>query len=423
MTTLIRAKNLTEFLRGLPRNFKVMMVRDSLANFIVNMNPYNSLFIFALGASGTELGILSSLGLAFSTIFAVLTGWISDRGDKKAIFLLGTAVGVLVPIAYVLSPSWIWLAVAFILFGVSEGVLQPAWQAMYANSVNDGSRGTVYGLANLFVMAPILFAGLAGGTIVSAFGGMDADGIRPIYYLQIVLSLAIVAFIWRYLKPPGRRGQPVPFSFSQMIADYREVLSIDGTRSWVLMKSLGSISIGLAGPFWMIYASLVWGASAMTIAFMVTARVLTKIVLSPMAGRLTDVYGRKKLILGGRLMMYVAAVIFLWGGGGWALILAWVLMGVNDSTGVAWQAKEVELVGSRQRARMTALSIGAFNFLAVPASLLGGYLWDNVGYLAPFIFMILVDGLVRMPIIYKYIPEAGYEKLNSKQVDPGLFTD
>ncbi|MCW3989185.1 MAG: MFS transporter [Candidatus Bathyarchaeota archaeon] len=420
---MTRTINLTDFLRGLPRNFKVMMARNSLANFIVNMNPYNSLFIFALGASGTELGMLSSLGLAFSTLFSVLTGWMSDRGDKKSIFLVGAAVGVLVPLVYVLSPNLSWLAVAFILFGVSEGILQPAWQAMYANSVNDGSRGTVYGLANLFVMSPILFAGLAGGAVVSWFGGMDADGIRPLYYLQIVLSLSIVAFVWRYLTPPRRQGEPAPFSFSQMIADYREVLSIDGARSWVLMKSLGSITVGLVGPFWMVYASLVWEASAMAIAFMVTVRALTRIVLSPFVGRLTDMYGRKKLIIGGRLMMYLSAVIFLWGGGGWLLLLAWLLMGMNDATNVAWQAKEVELVGSHQRARMTALSMGAFHLLAVPASLLGGYLWDHVGYLAPFIFMIVVDGLVRMPMIIKYIPEAGYDELNSKKDDSGLFTD
>ena len=122
-------------------------------------------------------------------------------------------------------------------------------------------------------------------------------------------------------------------------------------------------------------------------------------------------------------MMSLAGVIFLWGGGGLVLLLAWVLMGVNDATSVAWQAKEVELVGSEQRARMTALSMGAFHLLAVPASLLGGYLWDEIGYLAPFIFMILGDGLIRMPMIIKNIPEAGYDELNSQQGDRGLFTD
>jgi hypothetical protein len=35
----------------------------------------------------------------------------------------------------------------------------------------------------------------------------------------------------------------------------------------------------------------------------------------------------------------------------------------------------------------------------------------------------VVDGLIRMPIISKYIPEAGYDELNSKPRDLGLFTD
>jgi predicted MFS family arabinose efflux permease len=121
--------------------------------------------------------------------------------------------------------------------------------------------------------------------------------------------------------------------------------------------------------------------------------------------------------------MYISTIIFLWGGGGLMLLLAWVLMGVNDATAVAWQAKEVELVGNQLRARMVALNMAAFHILAVPASLLGGYLWDEIGYLAPFLFMMVVDGLVRMPIISKYIPEAGYDELNSKPRDLGLFTD
>jgi MFS family permease len=399
------------------------MARDSIANFIVNMNPYNSLYIFALGASGYELGMLSAIGLTFSTIFAILAGWLADSGDKKNIFLIGTAISVLVPIAYIISPSWNWLIVAFILFGISEGFIHPPWQAMYANSVNDRSRGTVYGLVNLFVMTPILFAGLVGGSIVSWFGGMNANGIRPLYYLQIVLTLAILFYVWRYLSSPKKLKHNPSISIRQIIYDYKEVLKIDSARSWVLMKSLGSLTVGLAGPFWMVYASLVWEASAMMIAYMVTARILTRIITSPLVGQFTDKYGRKKLILGGRITMYISTIIFLWGGGGLMLLLAWVLMGINDATAVAWQAKEVELVGNQLRARMVALNMAAFHILAVPASLLGGYLWDEIGYLAPFLFMMVVDGLIRMPIISKYIPEAGYDELNSKPRDLGLFTD
>jgi DHA1 family multidrug resistance protein-like MFS transporter len=140
---------------------------------------------------------------------------------------------------------------------------------------------------------------------------------------------------------------------------------------------------------------------------MVTARSVVNILLSPLSGRLTDSIGRKWMILSGRVVMYVATLVFLFlGSSEIYLILAWVLMGVTDSTNVAWQAQEVELVNHTQRARMTALSVAAFNLLAVPSSVLGGWLWDSINPLAPFIIMFVVDGFIRMPIVYKYIPDS-----------------
>jgi Na+/melibiose symporter-like transporter len=78
-----------------------------------------------------------------------------------------------------------------------------------------------------------------------------------------------------------------------MIKDYKIVLKRKGVKAWVGMKSLGSISIGLAGLFWMLFAATVHGASALTISYMVTVRSLVNIITSPMMGRLTDNFGRK----------------------------------------------------------------------------------------------------------------------------------
>ena len=159
-----------------------------------------------------------------------------------------------------------------------------------------------------------------------------------------------------------------------MKQDYSEVLKREGVKAWVGMKSLGSISIGLAGPFWMLFAASVHGASAVTISYMVIARSLVNILTSPFSGRLTDSIGRKWMIIYGRFVMYFATIIFLTlGRYGFFLVIAWILMGLSDSTGVAWQAQEAELVNHTQRARMTALSVSAFNLLAVPASVLGGW--------------------------------------------------
>lgn len=385
----------------------MMFARSSIANFVMNLNPYNSIFIVALGATGTQLGLLTSLSMGLTAVTAMLTGWLSDRLDRKQMFLVGAFIGILVPLTYLTAGSLYWLIPAFVLTGFANGIIAPAWMAMYANSVSNKQRGTVYGLANIFILTPVLFAGLIGGQIVAISGGLTLVGIRPVYVAQAALLVLAWVMVWRYLgnrKPsqPKRR-----LNAKTMRDDYGNVLAKKGVLSWVLMKSLGSLTLGLVGPFWMVYAAVVHGASTMVIAYMVTARNLTKIVTSPQVGRLTDKVGRKKMILGGRLVMYASTAIFLLlGKNPVTLILAWVLMGIADSTQVAWQAQEAELVNHSQRARMTALSIAAFNALAVPSSILGGWLWDSVSHLSPFVVMALIDGLIRMPIIYLFVPES-----------------
>jgi MFS family permease len=399
-------RELKSFYDGLSRDLRVIFARSSIANFVFNLNPYNSIYIVALGATGTQLGLLTSLSLGLTAFSAMLTGWLSDRLNRKHMFLIGAFIGVLVPLTYLAAGGLYWLVPAFIFAGFAEGIIAPAWTAMYANSIRNSQRGTVYGLANVFILTPMLFAGLIGGEIVSASGGLNVEGIRPVYMVQAVLLVAAWVLVWRRLSDRVPNQPKRRLDLRTLIDDYGSVLGRKGVRSWVGMKSLGSLSIGLAGPFWMLYAATVHGASAMVIAYMVTVRSLTNIVFSPAAGRLTDTVGRKKTIIGGRVVMYVATAIFLLlGGRDVFLIAAWVLMGLSDATGVAWSAEEAELVNHNQRARMTAMSVAAFNLLAVPASILGGWLWDSVSPLAPFVVMAFVDGLLRMPIVYLYVPE------------------
>ena len=412
MTTVLSSiRNLLGFFKGLPPNLKIIIGRFGLANFVFNVNSYGSIYLVALGASGTQIGSLNSVSLGLSSLFAFATGWICDRKSRKRIFLIGASLGAFVPIIYAIAPTWLWVLPAFILAGAADGIIQPAFTTIYANSVKDDHRGTIYGLVNTFAVAPTLFAGLVGGLIVSYFGGLTVQGIRPVYLLQAAVLLSIVYLVWRYLEPEVEVENKEKLTISMMIEDYRSVLKIKGARNWAFMKSLGSFSIGMAGPFWMLYASMFKGASAMTMGYMVVARGATNVLLSPFSGRLTDSIGRKKMIVGGRILMYIATSIFLLSSSDWTLVLAWIIMGANDSTGVAWQAEEVELVDRSQRARMTALSVGSFNILAVPASILGGYLWDHMNPMAPFIVMALIDGCIRMPYIYFKIPEGKHKSL------------
>lgn len=397
--------NVKTFLRSAPRQFKVMITRSSVANFVGNINPYNSIYIVALGASEVNLGFLTSISSGLSAISAMSTSWISDKIDKKKMLLIGASIALTVPIFYSIASTWSWLIMAFILAGLSDGIFQPAWNAMYVNSMNSGERGTLFGLANSLILVPTLIAPLIGGFIVLNSGGLTSNGIRPLYVLQFLILFGALIFIWRYLEKEDKKVK-LSFSINSLISDYKQIWDVKGARVWILMKSLGSISIGMAGPFWILYASVIHHASAMTIATMVTARLLANISFSPLVGKLTDKKGKKLIILIGRGIMYAGLPIFLFSNVDWHLILTWILYGISDATGVAWTVEECELVTESSRSRMTAMSLSAFNLLAVPSAILGGYLWESVSPIAPFIVMAIIDGCIRMSVIYLYVPEA-----------------
>ena len=49
---------------------------------------------------------------------------------------------------------------------------------------------------------------------------------------------------------------------------------------------------------------------------------------------------------------------------------------------------------------------GRYRVMAVPAFILGGFLWDSMSPMYPLIIMIWIDGLDRMPIIHFLVPES-----------------
>ena len=74
-----------DFFTRQDRDWKVSVIRSNSAMFFYRMVlPYISVYIMALGATGTELGIINSAGMGAAGIAGLLGGWLVDRiGVKK----------------------------------------------------------------------------------------------------------------------------------------------------------------------------------------------------------------------------------------------------------------------------------------------------------------------------------------------------
>src|SRR3989304_265145 len=76
------------FVRRQHRDWKVTVVRTSLDRFAYQaVFPYLSIYIIALGATATQLGLLNSLGMIVAGVFSPLVGWLIDRNVPTKIYL------------------------------------------------------------------------------------------------------------------------------------------------------------------------------------------------------------------------------------------------------------------------------------------------------------------------------------------------
>ena len=69
-----------DFINRQQQDWKVTVVRTSLDKFAYQMLfPYLSIYIVALGATGTQLGLVNSVGMTSAGAVSLLVGWLIDR--------------------------------------------------------------------------------------------------------------------------------------------------------------------------------------------------------------------------------------------------------------------------------------------------------------------------------------------------------
>jgi MFS family permease len=95
------------FLARQDRDWKVTVIRTSLDKLAYQMVfPYLSIYIVALGATVTQLGMVNSLGMVAAGIMGPFTGWFIDRTGPKKIYLIGIGLLAISFFTYGIAQSW-----------------------------------------------------------------------------------------------------------------------------------------------------------------------------------------------------------------------------------------------------------------------------------------------------------------------------
>ncbi len=401
---------LRAFMREQSKNYKVLMVRSVVASFLMQLvQNFSNLYIVELGATPFQLSAIRAIGSAVSALVSIPAGWLSDVYSLKKIMILGMVLQVLSVAFYAFAQDWVWIIAAMICATLTMTLVFRMQNILVANSLSDHNRATGYAMRTTLRQFFSIFAPTIGGVLVHLFGGISVEGIRPLFFIQLVGSLVISVYVALNLEDVKTIGR---VKASELIGHYREMFRAgENLGRFAFLQALGSITWGLSMPFPFVYAVEFKGADSLIIGYMGTCFVLFSMLLAIPMGNLADTKGRKFTIYITRPFFYASYLLLVIAppGATWVLLLAWCCRGVMMSNS-AWMTMSMEMVPQEYRGRWTGFTSLLQNLVRVPAMLFGGYLYESGNPALVFIIPIFVDALIRIPLL-RTIPDT-LETLN-----------
>ncbi len=341
-------------------------------------------FVLSLGASMSQLGLLNSLG-GFGGLIPTLAypwgGWIADQRGRK-IVLLGASCAAMGAFGLYAVAGWLgalaMLVPAIILLGISQ-VYQPVNAALVGEAVGAGKQGSAYSLIMIVVIAPGIFVPIVAGAVANQFGFT--------YIFPAAVAFEALAFflIWRYLRET--RKAHTERASASAIFDFLK-------RAWIPPSDLKWFFFAIAMDmfawgmgFGILYGLLSkeYGFTTIQLGIMSSVSSITWAVTSLPIGRLVDRYGAKPILILSEAL--APPLMFIWATQSNFVILA-ASMSIFALTAATWvPARNVYVAQTVEPARRGEIfgRLSAFSgVLAFPATYIGGLLYDNFGFWAPF---------------------------------------
>jgi MFS family permease len=137
---------------------------------------------------------------------------------------------------------------------------------------------------------------------------------------------------------------------------------------------------------------------------MATATVVARIAVGIPFGRLADRVGRKRVIYLVTPLWYAANILLILSPNAVTLVLSAVLQVFYSLSSGITSAMTLELVPLEEQGRWSGI-LGFFSgALTIPAPVLGGLIWQELGPAWVFVIPVVFDILVRLPLL-SMVPE------------------
>lgn len=383
------------------RTDRTLMYYLSLIGFFaifsttISKNPVLPLFVQALGAGDSVLGLIAAVSPLAGILFSFPVGVISDHLGRRRLLVASGFVFLFAPVLYLFVSDPLWLIPVRFFHGTATAILGPVVSAIIAERF-PATKGEMLGAYSSATLIGRTIAPLAGGIIITYFA--FTPGLIQYRMVYIAASLAAIPVFFLILR--YREEQPCSLNMPGFPV-FKKSLDIFVTnprlRATAMVDMATYFAFGAFETFLPVYLFALH-FEAYQIGLIFAIQVLIIAATKPFFGRIADRIDKRIQIIMGLLVTggSVAAVPFAATYPAFLAASAVFGLGISLSTVatsayVADVAKK-EQIGASMGALSSIMDIGQSSGPLVTGVIitLAGY---SFGFFAGFVLAVAVTGI------------------------------
>ena len=377
--------------------------------------PLLPIYARDFGATGMQLGFLTASFAVARLITTFPGGWLADRTGRKKPIILGLFAYSVVMALYGFSQDTSQLILLRGLQGMASGIVWPVISTMVVEMVPPKDRGKAMGLYEMTHFLGMVIGPGLGGVLAGVFTtavpffvcGVLAflSSILVVFTVQetVTTKLSIDdsptgnAYFGTNSKPSGRNS---------IIGAIKQLTPYAGIFVGLCVaRFILAFSSSLMQPVLSVYANEEIGISEAGVGMLFTIQGIVTLFATIPMGTVADRVGRKPMIILGKIIHASAAILVIFSGSLWPLLLVMTMRGFGRAvSNPSIIAMFSGLVPVSKRGR----GMGIFNIFQnvglVVGATVGGFLYEFSSFESPFIACAGV-GLIGVLVVSLMVSE------------------
>jgi MFS family permease len=398
--------------KRLPRNVfaisLVSLLNDISSEIIYPLLP--AFLLLTLGATAGIVGIIEGTAESISSLLKLFAGYFSDkRGKRKVFVVFGYSLSSFVRPLLAFAGNWYHVFALRLIDRVGKGIRSAPRDAMIADTVSVKERGLAFGLHRAMDHTGATLGPLFGYLLVQLFAS-DRVALTPrdftsIFLLASVPALAAVIVVSVFVRESYKPGPRPKKDAVPTLPVKLSLRGFDGNfKCFLVIIAIFTLS-NSSDAFLLLRAQSV-GIAVKELPLLWALLHVSKVVSSLYGGHLSDILGRRRLIVSGWILYAAVYAGFAFVSNAisvWMLFLVYgVYFGLVEG---AEKALVADLVKPEQRGTAYGLYNLAFGITVLPASLLMGFLWDWRGPQTAFLVSAILGATAA--ILFRLLVRVG----------------